>query len=79
MPDTLPLVRLFGTWHPNYKPDKIERISTESLIDEVAKTTAEFNVVTGGEPAIHDLRRLVDGLHNIGQKVHLETRGSIFY
>lgn len=65
-----------GTWHPNYKPDKIERISTESLIDEVAKTTAEFVVVTGGEPAIHDLRPLVDGLHNIGQKVHLETSGA---
>ena len=33
-------------------------------------------VVTGGEPAIHDLRPLVDGLHNIGQKVHLETSGA---
>lgn len=65
-----------GTWHPNYKPDKIERISPESLIDEVAKTTAEFVVVTGGEPAIHDLRPLVDGLHYIGQKVHLETSGA---
>jgi organic radical activating enzyme len=65
-----------GTWHPDYKPDKIERISPESLVAEVGKTAAEFVVVTGGEPAIHDLRLLVDGLHNIGQKVHLETSGA---
>ena len=65
-----------GTWHPKYKPDKIKRVSPESLIDQVAKTPAEFVVVTGGEPAIHDLRPLVDGLHEIGQKVHLETSGA---
>ena len=49
-----------GTWHPDYKPDKIERISPESLVAEVEKTAAEFVVVTGGEPAIHDLILLVD-------------------
>jgi organic radical activating enzyme len=33
-------------------------------------------VVTGGEPAIHDLAALVDALHVIGRAVHLETSGA---
>jgi len=33
-------------------------------------------VVTGGEPAIHDLRPLVDALHAAGLPVHLETSGA---
>lgn len=65
-----------GTWHPDYIPKKIQRFSVESLVAEVAKTKAEFVVITGGEPAIHNLAPLVDALHAIGQKVHLETSGS---
>jgi organic radical activating enzyme len=33
-------------------------------------------VVTGGEPAIHNLAPLVDALHAIGRGVHLETSGA---
>ena len=65
-----------GTWHPDYIPEKIERWSSQDLAAEVAKTKAEFVVVTGGEPAIHDLAPLVDALQAHGQKVHLETSGA---
>ncbi|MGJ8651353.1 MAG: 7-carboxy-7-deazaguanine synthase QueE [Opitutaceae bacterium] len=65
-----------GTWHPDYIPKHINRLSVEALVDEVAKTQAEITVITGGEPAIHDLTKLVDALHGIGQKVHLETSGA---
>ncbi len=65
-----------GTWHPDYIPEKVARWSPEDLVAEVAKTAAECVVVTGGEPAIHDLSPLVDALHAIGQKVHLETSGA---
>jgi organic radical activating enzyme len=65
-----------GTWHPDYIPEKIERIAPKALAAEVAKTSAEFVVVTGGEPAIHNLAPLVDALHAIDQKVHLETSGA---
>lgn len=65
-----------GTWHPDYIPEKIVRWSPEDLSAEIAKTRAEFVVVTGGEPAIHDLAPLVDTLHAMGQKVHLETSGA---
>jgi organic radical activating enzyme len=65
-----------GTWHPDYIPAKIERIAVDSLVAEVASTKAEFVVVTGGEPAIHNLAPLVDALHGIGRAVHLETSGA---
>lgn len=65
-----------GTWHPDYKPDHINRISAKQLASEVAQTQAEFTVITGGEPTIHDLTELADALHAIGQSVHLETSGA---
>ena len=65
-----------GTWHPDYIPKKVERLTVDTLVAEVAKTKAEFVVVTGGEPAIHDLQPLVDALHKMGRAVHLETSGA---
>jgi len=65
-----------GTWHPDYIPAKVERWTPKALAAEAAKTKAEFVVVTGGEPAIHDLAPLVDALHAIGTKAHLETSGA---
>ncbi|MDQ8193993.1 7-carboxy-7-deazaguanine synthase QueE [Coraliomargarita sp. SDUM461004] len=65
-----------GTWHPDYVPKQIQRLDVDCLVAEVAKTNAEFVVITGGEPAIHNLAPLVDALHELGQKVHLETSGA---
>ncbi len=65
-----------GTWHPDYIPKHINRLSPQALTAEVAQTKAEFVVITGGEPSIHDLRPLTDALHAIGQKTHLETSGA---
>lgn len=65
-----------GTWHPNYMPKAIDRFTTTELAAEAAKTKAEFTVITGGEPTIHDLTELTDSLHSVGQKVHLETSGA---
>lgn len=65
-----------GTWHPDYIPKQIQRLSAEALAAEVAQTQAECTVITGGEPAIHDLNPLTDALHAIGQPTHLETSGA---
>ena len=65
-----------GTWHPDYIPAKVDRLTPEKLAVEATKTNAEFTVITGGEPAIHDLTDLADALHAVGQKVHLETSGA---
>lgn len=65
-----------GTWHPDYIPKKIQRFEPTKLAAEVARTRAEFTVITGGEPTIHKLTELTDALHSIGQKTHLETSGA---
>jgi organic radical activating enzyme len=65
-----------GTWHPDHKPDAIQRAEAEDLARAAADSKAEFTVITGGEPTIHDLRSLTNALHAVGQPVHLETSGS---
>ncbi|MFP4166670.1 MAG: 7-carboxy-7-deazaguanine synthase QueE [Opitutales bacterium] len=65
-----------GTWHPDYTPAQIPRREEVELAAAAARTRAEFIVVTGGEPAIHNLRPLTDALHALDLKVHLETSGA---
>lgn len=65
-----------GTWHPDYIPKRVDRFTPEELATEAAETAAEFTVVTGGEPTIHNLTALTEALHAVGQRVHLETSGA---
>jgi organic radical activating enzyme len=65
-----------GTWHHAYIPKRIEKRSASELTEAAAYAGAEFVVVTGGEPAIHDLRPLTNGLRERGIPVHLETSGA---
>lgn len=65
-----------GTWHPDYIPKHINRMTPESLADEVEASKAPIVIVTGGEPTIHDLRPLLKELKRIPNlRVHLETMG----
>lgn len=65
-----------GTWHPDYIPEKIQKFDESTLVKAARATEAGFVVVTGGEPAIHDLAPLVNALHGAGVKAHLETSGA---
>ncbi|MEM1221928.1 MAG: 7-carboxy-7-deazaguanine synthase QueE [Verrucomicrobiota bacterium] len=65
-----------GTWHPDYVPGKITRIEIEDLVEEALRTSAEFVVITGGEPAIHKLELLTDAFRAVGLQIHLETSGA---
>lgn len=65
-----------GTWHPDFTPKHIERLEVATLAAAAAASAAEFTVITGGEPTIHDLRALTDALQAVGQPVHLETSGA---
>lgn len=65
-----------GTWHPDWIPERIERLSTDELVVRVTDTAAEFVVVTGGEPTIHDLSELTRELRRRKIPVHIETSGS---
>ena len=65
-----------GTWHPDLKPDALNRMDVAALAEEAAAARPAFVVVTGGEPAIHDLAPLTDALRAAGLPVHLETSGA---
>jgi 7-carboxy-7-deazaguanine synthase len=65
-----------GTWHPDYIPGSIERLLPEHLADLARSHSPDFVVITGGEPAIHDLSDLTGALHGYGLPVHLETSGA---
>lgn len=65
-----------GTWHPDHKPKSLERPEAEDLARAAADSKAEFTIITGGEPTIHDLQSLTNALHAVGQRVHLETSGA---
>ena len=64
-----------GTWHPSHIPKKIDRQSPEELAEMAASHGPECVVITGGEPAIHDLSELTKALHARDLKAHLETSG----
>lgn len=66
-----------GTWHPNYVPKDVLRLSADQLAEEAEKSGAPMIVITGGEPTIHDMTELCDALHAIPSRptIHLETMG----
>lgn len=50
----------------------------DHIIDQLYKNVTRIVVITGGNPAIHDLSALIDALHMRGFIIHLETQGSIY-
>ncbi|MFC3831479.1 MULTISPECIES: 7-carboxy-7-deazaguanine synthase QueE [Deinococcus] len=76
-PQACPWCDSAGTWHRDYRPDSVKLMSARELADVVQAESPEgaFVVVTGGEPILFDLAPLVDALHAIGRRVHIETSG----
>jgi organic radical activating enzyme len=65
-----------GTWHPAHLPKRVERHTHDELAHWASQTKANFAVITGGEPTVHDLRPLTQALHAKGLPTHLETSGA---
>ena len=65
-----------GTWHKDYVPKDIKKLTPKLLADNAARSQPDFVVITGGEPTVHDLTDLTAELHNLGLQVHLETSGA---
>jgi 7-carboxy-7-deazaguanine synthase len=66
-----------GTWHKDYTPKAVERLSVAQLATEAAESCAAFTVITGGEPCVQPhLPDLCDALRSLGMLVHLETCGA---
>ena len=60
------------SWDAHLHPS----LSIATLIDDVIKSGAPICVVTGGEPAMHDLTELTKGLREKGIRTHIETSGA---
>ena len=82
------LIRLFGcpvacpwcdsanTWHPDFIPPKIPRLSPQSLAQAALASQVNTVMITGGEPTIHPLAPLTSALKALGIATHLETSGA---
>lgn len=60
----------------SWDADAHPKMSVEELVQTAAAHPGRIVVVTGGEPALHDLTPLCDALHATGFRVHIETSGS---
>ncbi len=65
-----------GTWHPNYVPADVPKMTPSELIKEVLAANMTRVVLTGGEPTIFDLDPLISAFHQAGFSVALETSGA---
>jgi organic radical activating enzyme len=63
-----------GTWHPDWVPAEVDRMEVDQIQRELIGSRAEILVITGGEPAVHDLEPLTE-LIPFPIRVHLETSG----
>ncbi len=50
--------------------------SVSQLAENAKHSGAEIAVITGGEPALHNLEPLTGALHQAGLRTHIETSGS---
>ena len=61
-----------GTWHPDHRPESVDHMDPQELADEAFLSCPEIVVITGGEPAIHDLQDLAyQLLLNMNQELNL--------
>ena len=60
------------SWDENAHP----QVTAGTLVDEAVASKDPICVVTGGEPAMHDLTALTEGLQAAGIRTHIETSGT---
>ncbi len=68
-----------GTWHKDWVPTHIDRMTEEQLAAEFKASGVPVAVITGGEPAVHDLLPLTEALKKADADVHLETSGAFAF
>ncbi len=56
--------------------DTHPKIESKDLVDAVLESGLNIVVITGGEPAMHDLTALISSLRSAGLKCHIETSGA---
>jgi organic radical activating enzyme len=59
----------------SWDKDQHTTMTIKEIIEKVAESKTDFVVITGGEPAMYDLRPLVDQLKSLGITIAIETSG----
>jgi organic radical activating enzyme len=59
----------------SWDKDQHTTMTIKEIIEKVAESKTDFVVITGGEPAMYDLRTLVDQLKSLGITIAIETSG----
>ena len=52
------------------------RLTVPEIVAAASAWPGRLAVITGGEPAMHDLTALTEGLKNAGFRIHIETSGT---
>lgn len=77
-------VRLAGcdvgcTWcdvKESWDADAHPKVTVEQITERAASSGTRIVVVTGGEPAMYDLRKLTESIRAAGLRTHIETSGA---
>lgn len=60
--------------------DTVHTVHTPMTVSDISAAVARYPaptvILTGGEPSLHDLTALIDALHSLGRRVHIETNGT---
>jgi organic radical activating enzyme len=59
----------------SWDKDQHTTMTIKEIIEKVTESKTDFVVITGGEPAMYDLRPLVDQLKSLGITIAIETSG----
>ena len=60
----------------SWDASKHPQMNTGDIVNIATQHPGRIAVITGGEPAMHDLTTLSDALHRDGFRVHIETSGA---
>lgn len=60
----------------SWDAEKHPLVDVELLVSQVVLSGAKICVVTGGEPLMHNLDHLTEGLQSKGVRTHVETSGT---
>ena len=52
------------------------QLELEDILEKVKNSPSRIVVITGGEPTMHDLKPLCDGIKSLGKNTHIETAGT---
>jgi len=60
----------------SWEADRHPQLPIGTIVSDAAASRAPIAVITGGEPAMHNLSELTTALKSVGMRTHIETSGA---